>query len=109
LNEGISSEAKIERFIDDRNAFFCGKTDDIRSPPKFRTHDIGAMKADQTRNKKMIHFPLQMDCMRDQKFHGKTTILEIDNLLFFRSIRNNHPPTQFFEKGVPKGKITIKH
>jgi hypothetical protein len=54
LKEGVSPDPKIDRLINDGNLSFCGQSDDIRSPSKFRTHDIGMMETDQTRDKEMI-------------------------------------------------------
>jgi hypothetical protein len=48
--------------------------------------------------------------MGDQKFHWKTTVFKIDNLLLFSyPVGNHHLPTQPFKEGMPEGKVTIKH
>jgi hypothetical protein len=68
------------------------------------------MNADQSRDEKMIHFLFQLHSVSDQKFHRKTTIFKIDDLLLLSyAVRNHHFPTQPFKEGVPEGKVTIKH
>jgi hypothetical protein len=58
---------------------FPGEAEDVRSATKFWTHDKSAMQADQPGDKEKVYLIFQRDCMGDQKFHGKTTILKIDD------------------------------
>jgi hypothetical protein len=83
LKEGIPSRPEIDRFIDDGEMSFPGEAKDIRSATKFWTHDKSAMHADQPGDKEEVHPVLQGDRMGDQKFHGKTTVLKIDDLSRF--------------------------
>jgi hypothetical protein len=101
---------EIDCLIEDRNSSLRGEANDIRSPTELWAHDIRPVEAYQSRDKEVIHFVLQTNGMGDQQFHGKATVLKIDNLpSFSQSVGNDHPPAQLFEKNFPERKIPVKH
>ena len=74
---------EIDRLVQDGDLSIDGKPDDIRGSPEFRAQDMLRVEADQPRDKEMVHFASQRGGMRNEKFHGETTVLKIDDLPLF--------------------------